>query len=524
MKLPKLLLPIVTAIEFTDLTALLFLAHALFCAIVFLILGASPYINVTSLGLILLMDAAFFVALRKSTEKNAAHILILAWYVLLFFNVRLAVLLLFPPEALEFPAGLPGDFLTDDNISNGLLFIVSGIIAIILGIFVADSILRRPQAQVAFRGHQFSIWALTAYWAVTYLAAYYVSVHLGVTIFGTPEHWGNRMAWVRIIFDTDVALMWTFVWALTQRYYFNFTKYQKLHISLLILGWLIFSLVIGSRGGPLRILIFLFYTVLAIKPKFKLSITNLAIFITICFLINSVVFAIGTAFRHAKIGGITTSQAMSEYRIKDVEFLSYFSTDEQKNISANRRVFYESKFVRDIALKLRPMVTRLAIIDYPLTVVSGDPVQEVIDYYIKSLHPFKNFANNIVPGEIFDDAMVNTSRVFGMAYAGKSLKDISEGFNSEPFTIWGEAWLLAGYKGVFLLFLAAICIQLGFNRIKNQSSSYSIGMCFVYIMTAVSGIYGMFGIDYWLTFIAHFSMASMIAYAFLLFFSNARYK
>ena len=85
MKLPKLLLPIVTAIEFTDLTALLFVAHAVSCAMVFLILGASPYINVTSLGLILLMDAAFFVALKRSTEKNAAHILILAWYVLLFF-------------------------------------------------------------------------------------------------------------------------------------------------------------------------------------------------------------------------------------------------------------------------------------------------------------------------------------------------------------------------------------------------------------------------------------------------------
>lgn len=524
MKLPKLLLPIVTAIEFTDLTAFLFLAHGCFCAMAFLTLGASPYINVTSLGLILLMDAAFFVALKRSTEKNAAHILIIAWYVLLFFNVRLAALLLFPPEALEFSVGLPGDFLTGDNISDGLLFIVGGMIAILVGAFAAGNIGRQQQSQTsAFTGQQLSLWALTAYWCLTYLAAYYVSVYLGVTIFGTSEHWGNRMAWVRIILDTDVALMWTFVWALVQWHYFKFTKKQILHVSILVFIWLIFSLVIGSRGGPLRILIYLFFALLVIKPKFKLSMINFVGLLAIFFFINASLFTIGTAFRHAQFGTMTFNEALSDHKAKDVEFLSYFSTNEQTNISDARRAFYESTIVKNTAFKLRTVVTRLAVIDYPLTVVSGDPAPGVVEHYIKSFYPFKHFINNMVPGEIFDEATIGTPRVFSIAYGGKSLKDISEGYNSEPFTIWGEAWLLAGYMGVPLLFATAFLLQLGFYFLQNKLSAGLAGLRFVYIVTMGFGLYSMFGIDLWLTIFMHFSIASAIAYVFIYFFSNRRY-
>lgn len=124
----------------------------------------------------------------------------------------------------------------------------------------------------------------------------------------------------------------------------------------------------------------------------------------------------------------------------------------------------------------------------------------------------------MVPGEIFEEAMVNTSRVFGMAYGGKSLKDISEGYMSEPFTIWGEAWLLAGYVGIVLLFVAALSVQIGFNFSGQKPAVHLICMRFVYIMTVILGIYGMFGIDYWLTSVAHFSIASLIAYTFLRLF------
>lgn len=516
MKLSMLSKVVFSATEFTHLTGLIFLAHALVCIATFAILGASPYINLSSLGLVVLMDIAFFLALRHSSDKNAAHMLIFAWYVLFFFNVRIASLLLLPPEALEFPAHEAGNYFSDAEFLDGLVFVISGIIAILAGISIAGNFKSKQIPTSASNGAQFSLWAITAYWLVTYAAAYYVTVHLGVTIFGGPENWGNRMAWVRIIFDTDVALMFTIVWALVQWHYHDFTKLQRLHVVLLVLMWLVFSVIIGSRGGPLRILIFLFIATLAVKPKFKLSVTGFAALVGILLLVNSYIFAVGTAFRHASIEGVSISQSMSDYDSRHLEFKPIFFTEEQTGISDLRRQFYQSSWVQSVAMKLRPTVTRLAIIDYPIVVVVNEPNMAVIDHYIKSAHPIKNFLNSMVPSEIFDEAMINTSRVFGMAYGGKTLEDISEGYMSEPFTIWGEAWLLAGFfAGVCLLFLVALLIQAGFNLMDKNQSMERACLRFVYIMTVALGIYGMFGIDYWLTSVAHFSLASFIAYTFI---------
>lgn len=511
MKLHKYL---TRAGDFTEVTALLFLLHAFACISGFLILGASPYINLISLACMVALDIAFFLALKRSDSRNAAHLLVLGWYVLLFFNVRLGALLFFPPEALEFPGGFEGSYLTGEEISGGLVFLASGLIAILGGIFLAG-MRPMPMRPVGVPVKNFSIWGVTVYWAVTYAAAYYVAVYLGVTIFGAPGNWGNRMAWVRIIFDTDVALMFTIVWAVIQWQYFGLTKLQKLHVGLLVLGWLIFSLIIGSRGGPFRILIFVFLATLAIKPKFKLSVTGFAALIGTLFLVNSYLFSIGTAFRHAQLENVDVTQSVANYEARSVEFEPYFFTAEQQDISPLRRKFYESHIVRSVALKLRPTVTRLAIVDYPLIVLIEPGNQEVIDYYIRSLHPVKNFLNNMVPGEIFKESMVNTSRIFPMAYGGKSLQDISEGYMSEPFTLWGEVWLLAGYFGLLLLGMVAFAVQRGLTFIDQRPAAHWVVVRFVYIMTVLSGVYGMFGIDYWLTSVAHFSLSSLIAWFFI---------
>jgi hypothetical protein len=518
MKSPTLLKTVFNAIEFTNLTGLLFLVHALGCVITFAILGASPYINATSVGLAVLMDIAFFLSLRRSTEKVAAHLLIFSWYVLLFFNIRIAALLVFPPEALEFPAGVRGGYLANEEISAGLVFVVAGVVAVLSGISYAGRFGDQRHKESDFTRKNFSLWALTAYWVLTYVVAYYVIVHLGVSVFKSPENWGSRMAWVRIIFDTDVALMYTVLWVFVQQKCFQFTKTEKLHVGLLVFLWLAFSVLIGSRGGPFRILLFTFIAALAVMPKFKLSIAGLGALVAAFFVINSYVFAIGTAFRHSQIENVSVLESIENYHARRADFKNFLPTEKQTDISSLRRAFYDSDLVRVGALRLRPTITRLAIIDYPLTIVTRTPNEAVIDYYIRSLHPIKNFINSMVPGEIFQEAIVNTSRVFGMAYIGKSLKDISENYMSEPFTLWGEGWLIAGYLGLPLLFGVALFTQAGLNFAQKKSSMDMISLRFVYIMTVILGVYGMFGIDYWLTSVAHFSIASFIASMFIRFF------
>lgn len=523
----KILRAVFNPIEFTDLTGLIFLAHAISCLITFAILGASLYINVTSLSLIVGIDIAFFLSLRRSTERTAAHLLAFSWFVLIYFNIRLFALLVLPPEALEFPTGLivTASNHSSEEISTGLVFVAGGVLAVLAGIHYASRLIKIKQTSPDINSKNFSLWALTGYWALTYAASYYVTAYLGVSIFKSPDNWGNRMAWIRIIFDTDVALMYTIIWTFIQRKYFQITSTQKLHVFLLIFCWLVFTIMAGSRGGPFRILIFMFICALAITPKFKISAASMTALIGATFFISLFAFSLGTAIRHAEIGNLSISKSVENYISRHEEFKNNSpQVVKQENISNFRRVFYNVGLVREIAFKSRPIITRLALIDYPLTIVTREGNKTIIDDYIRSLYPIKNFINSLVPGEIFKEAIINTSRVFGMIYLDKSPKDIAENYISEPFTLWGLAWLIAGFLGISLMFGVAVFIQVGFNFVEKKPSIDGISLRFLYIMIAILGVYGLFGLDSWLTSVVHFSTASFIAFVFIRFFSLAKLR
>lgn len=494
-------------IDFSRLTAGIFLCHALAFLAGYLILGASPFISGVTVLLVVVLDLVFCFALMKSSERTAAHVLVVAWFLVIFSLVRLAALLLLPPSTLEF---LTPDGLTSAEISQGMLLYVGGSIALLFGIYAADRLLPQRRTPLNLATRVFSLWSITGYWLVTYVVAYYVRVHLGVTIFGSPEHWGNRMAWVGIIFDTDVALVVTICWLAIKWRAKTLTRSQMVHVGLLVFLWLLFSIVIGSRGGPLRILIFLFFAGLAVDPRFKFSVLRLTVLIASFFVLNSAVYAMGTIFRHYKIGDVSFAQAIDDYKISytNPKLVNRPNVEEMSDL---RKRYYESEMVNEIGKKLRPTVTRLALIDYSFTIFSKTPNEEVLDSYIRSSYALKNFVNNLVPGEIFDEAIVNTSRIFPMAYRGRSLDAVNKGYMSEPWTIWGLAWILGKYGGVVILFGVAFGIQVLHSVVSALSRNYAVYAKSVYFITVISTGYMMFGIDHELSFVAHFSVSCLVA-------------
>lgn len=495
--------------SFKLLTAWVFVVHAIACSAGYLILGRSPFIDGPVLGLMLLIDLSFVVALVMATERNVAPTLILAWFALLFFCVRLAVLLLFPLSAIDF---LTGGVWTSDEIFKGLVFITLGFVAILLGIFTSSRFEFKSKLLLSFKGKQVSLWALTAYWAITYLAAYYVRIYLEVTIFGAPQHWGNRMAWVGIIFDTDVALVLTICWGTIEWRRRGLKKLEVIHLVFLVAAWLIFSVVIGSRGGPLRVLSWIFFAALAVNPNFKLSVVRFLVVLAAFFIVNAYAYQMGSMFRAYHLGATDGTSSVDGFKVNSKEKIALL----EANVSELRRSYYRSELLNDAALRVRPIATRLAIIDYPLTIITRPGNQEVLDHYVRSWHPVKNFINNMVPGEIFKDAMVNTSRIFTMAYRDRSLQAISEGYMSEPWTMWGMAWLLAGYGGLAIMFGVAFVLQAGYRLLDVDANGVGAYVRCIYFIIPLNIAYQMFGIDHWLTAVMHFSLASSIAYVTML--------
>lgn len=487
----------------------MFVLHAATCAAGYLILGPSPFIDGPAVALMLVIDVTFVVALAFATEKNVPHILILAWFALLFFCIRLAVLLLFPLSAIDF---VTGSVWTSDELFKGLVFVALGFVAILLGIFTTSLFRFRSEALASVKGKQVSLWALTAYWAIAYLAAYYVRIYLEVTIFGSPQHWGNRMAWVGIIFDTDVALVLTICWGAIEWRRRGLKKVEVLHLALLVAAWLIFSVMIGSRGGPLRVLSWIFLAALAVSPNFKLSIVRFLTVLAAFFIVNVYAYQVGSMFRASQLGATDGTSFVDGFRGYSKERNSLL----EANVSELRKSYYRSELLNDAALHVRPIATRLAIIDYPLTIITRPGNQTVLDQYVRSWHPVKNFINNMVPGEIFKDSMENTSRIFTMAYRDRSLQAVSENYLSEPWTMWGMAWLLAGYGGLAIMFGVAFVLQTGYRLLDVDTNEVMAYVRCIYFIIPLNIAYHMFGIDHWLTAVMHFSLACFIAYVTML--------
>lgn len=86
---------------------------------------------------------------------------------------------------------------------------------------------------------------------------------------------------------------------------------------------------------------------------------------------------------------------------------------------------------------------------------------------------------------------------------------------SEPWTIIGLAWIFGKYWGGIILLCYGLCAQLLFNVVRFQDNRYSTYLTCSFLITFVFSGYLLFGIDHYLTFIAHFSLATLIALAIL---------
>lgn len=107
--------------------------------------------------------------------------------------------------------------------------------------------------------------------------------------------------------------------------------------------------------------------------------------------------------------------------------------NEQKDqVSSLRWSFSRSPAVTKIATDLAPIVSRLGLVDYPLVIINREPKQTVIDRYLSLVYSMKKFLNNNVPGDIFPNNDIMSSRVFTMVYRGHTEEHVRSNFLSEP--------------------------------------------------------------------------------------------
>ncbi|MCZ8334432.1 MAG: hypothetical protein O9328_09235 [Rhodobacteraceae bacterium] len=485
---------------------LLLIAAAVF-AVCALVIGSTPLMDRAGAALVCVFSLMLATALRLLPRDLIPHVLTIAWFAIIFFLPRLFTFAAFPPETLS-ATGL--DHLTPAEVTRGLAFVAAGTVALLAGLWIGNLPFRnkpvlRPGGESL---PSLPLGPILLFWLAALGAAYYIAVVLGVSIFGRPENWGSRSGWLTRIFDTDVALLLLIVWSAIQM-----TRKEPSYwlIAALLFVWLIGSIYLGSRGGPLRIFFLFGLAALALHGDPRISLRKLILILTLTFAANAAVYPLATFVRYAQ-GGVenASSQLLSDWQrnTSPPNYDPALFTPVQKLLWNNETIIRSARVIA-------PITVRLGVIDYPLIIVNRSPDQAVIDRYLSLGYAMRNYANNMVPGELFPTHDVMTSRVFTMAYRGAPESHIRQAFLSEPWTSWGYAWIKGGPLGglAILAALAAIS-QFGYRLLGQVLHPYvaPYALATWLFVVALNGPLQLFGIDHWLTVASHVFMSLTTAF------------
>ncbi|MET3900822.1 hypothetical protein ABIB57_004790 [Devosia sp. UYZn731] len=466
-----------------------------------LLLGPSELMSWWGVLLVLALDMVLVLGLGVTGDKTAAHVIVLAWFMILFFLPRLAAFLLFPAQMITF-VGI--DAFSSSEISNGLLFIVAGTAALLIG-FVIGALVPGPKADTVPRS--FPLSGIFLYWIPCGAAAYFVYFVLQISIFGEPSAWGSPMGWLVRVFDTDAALMMLICWAVLQR---SVTPWKVLVVGLGVFLWIVLSIILGSRGGGLRIFLIFGMAAIARYGNVRLSGRRFAGVLVAAVAVSALIYPLGTVIRIAQgeSKNAVAQVAADWLRVRTVDV-------DLEAMWPLRRMAVSSPLVQNVALVVSPVITRLGLIDYPLQIINRPADQAVIDRFMTPLYSLKNYLNNMVPGELFPGYDIMTSRVFTMAYRGYDENHVRTAFLSEPWTAWGYAWLQGGaVGGLLLMTVMAAAVQAGYltvQRLVGPMFAPYAATGWLFLATT-SGLLQLFGLDHWLTICSHFAIALSIGW------------
>lgn len=480
---------------------LLLIASAVF-AICAVVIGSTPLMDRTGAMLVCSFALILAAALRLLPGDLKPHLIVISWFAIVFFLPRLFTFAAFPPQTIG-AIGL--DHLTPAEVTKGLAFVTAGTLALLAGLWIGNLPFRgKPTLRAGDRPTpSLPLGPVLLFWLAALGASYYIAVVLGVSIFGPPENWGSRSGWLIRIFDTDVALLLLIVWSAVQM-----TRERPnywLIVGLLSI-WLIASIYLGSRGGPLRIFFLFGLAALALHGDPGMKLRKLIVILALTVVANAAIFPLATFIRY-DIGGVenAASQLVSDWQRQTLP-----PAHDPALLTPVQQFLWTNESLVSSARMITPITTRLGVIDYPLIIVNRVPDPAVIDRYLSLGYIIRNYANNMVPGELFPTHDVMTSRVFTMAYRGAPESHIRQAFLSEPWTSWGYAWIKGGPLGGLAILAALAAISQFGYRLLGQVlhpifAPYALATWL--FVVALNGPLQLFGIDHWLTVASHFFMS-----------------
>ncbi len=449
----------------------------------------SPIADGQTLILIISLELLMATALWKTRNRPSYDsLLVLAFTMCFFFFPRLLQYLAVKQENLKLLYLLFPMPWTSADINYGLTYVVLGTLLIIAALLTAESVYyrfsRNKIGQDLFQSHRIpTLKSLIATGVVIYVVEGYYIIYLGLSA-SSNCNLDVAGKWLIHFFSGDVYILIVIV-ALVSQYKSLLLKYKVyLYVSLVIYSG--YLLLLGSRGATLRLLIIGICLAIACYRDFRIRLVTLLILIPIVGVISVQSYFLGTAIREFKRYNCGSDKMFS------------FSEPERDTVGYEANEKFVAKYRNDVRnvtkFNLPPeyarILDRLGVIDYAIGIVTMKPDPAVKETYINYSYPLKNLANNLIIGVPYPEAEKMTNNLMPMLYRNLPLQHVLDNFVSEPYTIWGLAYLYYGYVGgLIFIFIGMFLLQLAYIYGSHKFGAYTTLYKATYLWIVMNGAF-----------------------------------
>lgn len=254
------------------------------------------------------------------------------------------------------------------------------------------------------------------------------------------------------------------------------------------------ALFFGSRGAPVRVLIEFICIYLILKNDFHYRKGMLSKIFLGLFSLSLITFTFGNLVRSE----ITKNNALLFAKPGTFESINVIQAKEINLI---------------IKENFSKILNRTGVIDYAILLPFVPYDSSKMNYFINSKYIAKSTVNTFLPGNVFSEAPLITSRAINAIYRGYSIDFIQKnGYFSEYWTSPALLFLLFGFFSIPLHFALGFLMEYFYLALENSSLMFNQHYCALYLFLLPFFTFFTMGIEH--TFLT----LTVILIQFFLFF------
>jgi len=438
------------------------------------------------------LGLVFLVSLNYCRKDQFAHVATLTGLFLLYVFPRILTYL-FAPRIVVFPFG---QNVGTDTINEGLSYVLIGSVLLFAGLFAAGLVFQPQRAampEASVRPLDYPTVVFLVVLILVLAVQFYISVWVGISPYGKlrAESGNTVIQFMMAFFAMDSLFFVVAAICLLHKE----VRVNKIVITIIV-GSVFFleSVISGARSAGLTILMVLLAIYLAGGGNFRLPLRKFVMIVGVVVGISVLTHSLATSQRTRIAGNYWSTRNRTDSRTLDANKRKIAYYNKIYGLDAARE---EISLLEIIENSLTTIVNHLALVDYGILTVAEPGDRDAKDKYMNVMYAAKSILNS-VPGTIFKEAELNTSRVVNIIYRGVDEEFVlKHGYFSEVWTIWGLFYVVFGWwGGLVAFFTTGFVMEIIYNVGAQFFGVYGIYYRAWFLFVVPRVVYFSSGIDH----------------------------